>query len=62
MKVKELIELLKHSDPDAYVAIEYFEVDGDGLGCYSGTTHVGFDADDCKLKDTLFIINIEDYQ
>lgn len=61
MKVKELIELLQQYDPETYVAIEYFEIDGDGLGSYCGTRLVEFDSNDCKSKDDLFVINIEDY-
>lgn len=61
MTIKELIEHLKQYDPETDVAIEYFEIDGDGLGSYSGTKRVYFDVDDCKFKDGEFIINIEDY-
>lgn len=60
MKVKEFIELLKQSDPETEIAIEYCDID-DFCSCY-GTEYARINSDDCKSKDGLFVINIEDYQ
>lgn len=60
MKVKELIELLKQTDPEKEVVIEYRDIDHFGDCC--GTEYVTVDSNICKLKDSLFVINITDYQ
>lgn len=60
MKIKELIELLQQYDSEKDVAIEYRDIDDFG-SCY-GNEYAMINSDSCKLKDDLFVINIEDYQ
>lgn len=60
MKVKELIELLKQYNPEKEVVIEYRDIDEFGFCNLSEYARVN--SGDCKSKDDLFVINIEDYQ
>lgn len=60
MTIKELIELLKQYNPETRIAIEYRDIDE--FGFCNGSEYAKVHSDDCKLKDGLFVINIEDYQ
>lgn len=60
MKVKELIELLKQSDPEKEVTIDVSAFNE--FGYWTGVEHVSIESRYCTVDKDRFVINMEDYK